>query len=222
MSNHSFPYVVEPMTLADVPEVMAIERESFPLPWSENTYRHELRGNQHSHYLVVRPVGSPLPVSFWERLVGRGRKLAPVLGYGGFWLIADEAHISTIAVAARWRGYGLGELLLVTMIEQGLQKGAHIVTLEVRVSNAVAQNLYRKYGFVTVGERKHYYRDNGENAFIMTVDEADGAQYAQQFQALRGALRERLGAQSTPDKIGAGQRVVTLNNGGTVKIMGGG
>lgn len=205
MANGHTPYLVEPMRLEDVEEVMAIERQSFPLPWSANTYQHELRDNRHSHYVVVRPAQHPLavqPAAFWARLASvflrrstrSGR--APVLGYGGFWLVLDEAHISTIATALAWRGRGLGELLLLAMIERGLGMGAHIVTLEVRVGNRIAQNLYRKYGFIVTGQRKNYYRDNGEDAYIMTVDNAHGPEYAQRLQALRSALWARLCAQS--------------------------
>ncbi len=177
---------------------MVIERQSFPLPWSWNAYLHELRDNQHSYYIVVRQkLLPPRPVSFWMRLIGRPQPSpAPVLGYGGFWLIVDEAHISTIAVAPEWRGRGLGELLLLSMIRQSLGIGAHVITLEVRLSNELAQKLYAKYGFKIVGERKQYYRDNGENAYLMTVENASGPQYAQQLQTLQAALVERLRTQA--------------------------
>lgn len=204
MSDGRIPYIVEPMQEQDIHEVMEIERQAFPLPWSMNTYLNELRNNQHSHYVVARQAGPAVePEPWWRRLTswsaGRGwTRRAPIVGYGGFWLVVDEAHISTIASAPQWRGRGLGELLLLTMIEQGLRLGAHIVTLEVRVSNQVAQNLYRKYGFAVVGERKHYYRDNGENAYIMTVDNASGPEYVLQLQALRSALRARLNSHPLP------------------------
>ncbi len=197
MSDGRFPFVVEAMQMEDVEAVMVIERQSFPLPWSMATYQHEIRDNQHSHYLVVRPLAaSTRPEPFWARWIRLGRpQHLPVLGYGGFWLVVDEAHISTIATAPAWRGRGLGELLLLSMIEQGLDLGAQIVTLEVRVGNTVAQNLYKKYGFAVVGRRKHYYRDNGEDAHIMTVDKASGHDYKQQLQSLRAALRARLDSQ---------------------------
>ncbi len=206
MSDGRFPYRVEPMKLEDIEEVMAIERQSFPLPWSATTYQHELCNNQNSHYVVVRqarPFLSPGP--FWARLVFWGGRRhspphAPILGYGGFWIVVDEAHISTIAVAPAWRRRGVGELLLLAMIEQGLNLGAHIVTLEVRVSNMIAQNLYRKYGFVVTGHRKHYYRDNGEDAYIMTIENANGVEYAQRLRTLQAALWARL--HSAPFPIG--------------------
>jgi ribosomal-protein-alanine N-acetyltransferase len=187
------------MLLGDIKEIMAIERQSFPLPWSANTYYHEISSNENSHYIVVRQKFYAQPASFWTRWIRRGEpQRAPVLGYGGFWLIVDEAHISTIATAPPWRGRGLGELLLLAMIEKGLSLGAHIITLEVRVSNSVAQNLYRKYGFVIVGRRKHYYRDNGEDAFIMTAENVRAPEYAQQLAALQAALLMRLCSRESP------------------------
>jgi ribosomal-protein-alanine N-acetyltransferase len=202
-SHNHLPYRVEAMVLDDIEEVMVIERQSFPLPWSWNAYMHELRDNQHSHYIVVRqklPQAPPLP--FWRRLIGYPRpRPAPVLGYGGFWLIVDEAHVSTIAVAQEWRGRGLGELLLLSMIRQCLGLGAHVLTLEVRLSNTLAQKLYAKYGFSVVGERKHYYRDNGENAYLMTVQNASSGEYAQHLQTLQAALVERLRTHRTDRDI---------------------
>jgi len=195
------PYLVESMCLEDIKEVMAIERQSFPLPWSANTYHHEISNNEHSHYIVVRQSFHEKPESFWARLLRPAEaRRAPVLGYGGFWLVVDEAHVSTIATAPPWRGHGLGELLLLAMIEKGLGLGAHIVTLEVRISNIVAQNLYRKYGFIVVGRRKRYYRDNGEDAFIMTAENTNGLEYARQLRALQSALWMRLCSYKSPQQ----------------------
>ena len=92
-----------------------------------------------------------------------------MLGYAGLWLLIDEAHISTIAVAPEWRGRGLGELLLASLLERAISIGADVATLEVRASNLVAQNLYRKYRFTVVGVRKGYYTDNFEDALVMTT-----------------------------------------------------
>ncbi len=197
MAVGSIPYTIEPMRWEDVPAVMAIERDSFPLPWSSYTYRHELTENTHSHYNVVRTRDPGADTrAWWQRML---RPAPPtIVGYGGFWLIADEAHISTIAVAPAWRGLGLGELLLVTMIEQAMQMSAVMVTLEVRVTNSVAQNLYRKYGFVVTGTRPRYYRDNDEDAYIMTVDDINSAQYKSQLAAKQDRLADRLRAGPAP------------------------
>jgi ribosomal-protein-alanine N-acetyltransferase len=199
------PYLVEPMTLADIEQVMEIEQVAFPTPWSARAYRYEISDNEHSTMLVIRPAAvanSPL-----ERLVRRtlGRqnvarrlKLAkpgPVLGYAGFWLLVDEAHICTIAVHPQWRGRGLGELLLLALIERGIELGANRATLEVRVSNRVAQELYAKYGFEIVSRRKGYYSDNNEDAYIMTTPPLETPGLHSDFDRRRSELTARLQAQ---------------------------
>jgi [ribosomal protein S18]-alanine N-acetyltransferase len=187
------PYRVEPMRWDDVPQVMAIERKSFTLPWSDYTYRHEILENRNAYYFVARRVDGWIskPTSWWGRLFKR-EVTAPVVGYGGFWIVVDEAHISTIASDEKWRGHGIGELMLLAMIERSIELGAHEVTLEVRVSNTVAQSLYRKYGFEVVGRRPAYYRDNDEDADLMTVSGVHTAEYQAQLTALREALEDRL------------------------------
>jgi len=188
------PYIVEPMRLSDVPQVMAIERVSFPLPWPERAYRYELSQNTTSHYVVLRraPISNAKgwPQSF-KRFLRRDLR-QPILGYGGYWLIAGEAHISTLAVATEYRRRGLGELLLYCMLKRAAAMDAFEATLEVRVSNHAAQNLYRKYGFENVGRRRRYYQDNGEDALIMTVHDFDGALYQARLQELGRALHQRL------------------------------
>jgi len=200
MMDDQLPYVIQPMRWEDVPAVMTIERESFPLPWSNYTYRHELTENTHSHYIVARPRQALASKRAWWR-----QSLWPaspaLVGYGGFWLVADEAHISTLAVAPQWRGHGLGELLLAAMIEQALSMKAVLVTLEVRVSNMVAQKLYTKYGFVITGTRPRYYRDNDEDAHIMTVEAISSDEYKRRFAGLQAALQALLRSDGT-ERIG--------------------
>jgi len=187
------PYRVEPMRWADVSAVMAIERTAFTLPWSDYTYRHELLENRNSHYFVARYCNgrrsSPGRLTW---LFGRSTRRGPVVAYGGFWLVVGEAHISTIASDQQWRGRGLGELMLLAMIERSIELGAEMVTLEVRVSNTVAQRLYRKYGFEQVGRRPRYYRDNDEDADLMTVEGIQSAAYRATLASLRAALEDRL------------------------------
>lgn len=194
MLDADSPYVVEPMCLHDMPQVMAIERESFPLPWPERAYRYELSKNYNSHYVVLRRVQRPSVASTWQPLkrLWQPRLRSPALGYGGFWMIAGEAHISTLAVALAWRKRGLGELLLWSMLRQATSMSAFEATLEVRVTNQGAQNLYLKYGFETVGQRRRYYQDNGEDAWIMTVSDFDGAAYQAHLKTLGKALHQRL------------------------------
>jgi len=106
--------------------------------------------------------------------------------------MVDEAHISTIASHPDWRRNGVGELLLVAMIESAAEMGAGVVTLEVRASNQGAQSLYRKYGFEQVGLRKRYYSDNNEDALIMSTSRITGAPFVSQFERLKGHLFRRL------------------------------
>lgn len=115
-----------------------------------------------------------------------------MVGYCGFWIAAQEAHISTIAVDPKYRERGIGQLLLITAIEKALKLDATLMSLEVRVTNLVAQNLYRKYGFKVVGRRPRYYSDNREDALIMTVDGIASASYQRIFQRRRKQLLRRL------------------------------
>jgi ribosomal-protein-alanine N-acetyltransferase len=118
----------------------------------------------------------------------------------GFWLMAGEAHISTIAVKPDLRGRNIGELLLVAAIERAAELGAREVTLEVRASNLRAQELYLKYWFLKAGLRKAYYTDNNEDAIIMTTPPITSAEYQQKFQRLKEALLMRLGTAAAERK----------------------
>jgi len=176
--------LIRRMTLNDIDQVVELDRQSFPIAWSARTYQHEIMHNESSTMIVLQeadaePVrkGNGGEQGGWlpRLLIPEHRPYVPLLGYAGFWTIADEAHISTIAVHPDWRGYKLGELLIWVMVQEAIGKGAGVVTLEVRVGNQVAINLYRKYGFTIVGRRKGYYRDNGEDAHIMALTPLDGA-----------------------------------------------
>lgn len=201
------PYLVRPMQVADIEQVMPIERASFTSPWPASAFEYDLLHNRHAHYFVVTPrpapeSGEPAHVSWLNRLLRTTPPPAPapgpVLGYAGFWALVDEAHLANIAVASEWRGRGLGELLLVTVIDRAVELGMAVVTLEVRVSNLRAQKLYRKYGFEVVGERRHYYSDNGENAYIMTTGIITSAAYQRRLAELKEALHAKLRAQAAP------------------------
>lgn len=168
-----------PMALTDIPQVVAIDRLSFSLPWSPSSYRFELTENHASHFKVALSDEPPSVRAFFHRLRYWGQKSPrPVVGYVGYWLIEDEVHISTIAVHPKWRGQGVGDQLLRAVLTHAAEAEAVLITLEVRAGNTVAQNLYRKYDFEVVGRRKRYYRDNHEDALIMTV-ELDAARRAQ-------------------------------------------
>jgi ribosomal-protein-alanine N-acetyltransferase len=195
MDYTGLPYIIEPMRLRDIGEVMEIERASFPSPWSARAYRHELLENDLSHYLVVRQrqmEGAGLSLLGKVRRSLEVGKQLPILGYGGFWMMAGEAHVSTIAVQPNWRRQGIGELLLVAMLDRATELEANIATLEVRVSNVTAQNLYRKYGFRQVGLRRRYYRDSDEDALIMSTERLTSANFQSRFQQLKRLLREKL------------------------------
>lgn len=208
MDLAGLPFIIVPMQLGHIPAIMEIERESFSLPWPESAYRHELTYNEFARYYVLGPrlaePSSP-PSTIWRRWWGMIRRqpaanLGPVLGHGGFWLMYDEAHISTLAVRTMWRRRGLGELLLLALLDEASRLGASRATLEVRVSNLGAQALYTKYGFEQVGRRKAYYNDNQEDALILTTPEFASPAYQDLRNARHGDLLQRL-AQTPLDKI---------------------
>ncbi len=159
------------MQASDISQVVAIDHHSFPNPWSASSYEYELAKNPASHFYVALHIGEEaIQVRpGWVARLFRKPAARQVVGYAGFWFIVDEVHISTLAVHPDWRGQGVGDQLLLHLLRRALDLGAAEATLEVRVSNRVAQNLYRKYGFEIVGERKRYYRD-GEDALLMTVN----------------------------------------------------
>lgn len=159
--------VIMPMRLEDLPQVMEIDRLSFPQPWAEQSYRFELEENQNAHFIVALETAPTPPQGWLQRLVTASAPRT-VIGFAGFWLVVDEAHINTIAVHPNWRRQGIGERLLTTILERARAIKAVSATLEVRVSNLPAQKMYAKFGFVEVGRRKRYYRD-GEDALLMTM-----------------------------------------------------
>lgn len=162
--------VIEPMREEDVPDVMHIERMCFPTPWHENAFYSELR-HEPACYLVAKVDG---------RLVG----------YGGMWVIMDEAHITTLAVHPEYRRQRIGERLLLALLEIAIARRARRATLEVRMSNISAQNLYAKYGFRAVAVRKGYYADTREDALIMWTDDIQTQAYRQLLRTNRWKLLE--------------------------------
>jgi ribosomal-protein-alanine N-acetyltransferase len=195
------PVRIEPMAVEDITPVLEIERASFSAPWSARAYEYELRYNELAHYFIARlPNGAAPPRNgskLRDWLEALFRPEAPtgdsaIIGYVGFWMMAGEAHISTLAVKPGYRRHSFGELLLVAALEGAMELHAHEATLEVRVSNVPAQELYLKYGFVKAGLRKGYYTDNNEDGIIMTTPPLTSAEYQQRFQRLREALLMRL------------------------------
>lgn len=208
---------IERMTMADVPRVAEIERLAYASPWPTSAYRKELQENRWAHYIVVRdslmratldaeappaesqpqPQRRPFPLSLLPARVSGATnrpELASIVGFAGLWLMIDDAHVTTIATHPDYRGRHVGELLLASLVDIAYTIGAQRVTLEVRVSNSVAQNLYRKYGFRDVGIRRRYYSDNHEDARLMSTTEIRSAEYRDQFIALKAALAAALDA----------------------------
>ena len=147
---------IRPMTLADIPDVLEIEKVVFPSTFSAEGYRNELQHNRKATYRVLE-------------------EQASIIGYVGYWLIGDEAHISIISIHPDQQRRGLGELLLLFSLATICSAGAVLATLEVRESNLPAQQLYSKYRFDHVGRRKRYYRDTNEDALLMTAAPIDQA-----------------------------------------------
>jgi [ribosomal protein S18]-alanine N-acetyltransferase len=172
--------LVRPMTIGDLEDVQLIERASFTAPWPANAYRQELEANRLAHYLVV-VVG--------ERIVA----------YGGIWLMVDEAHITTFAVHPAYRRRGLGERLLLALLDLAIARHAREATLEVRLSNLPARRLYEKYGFRPVGIRPRYYSDNQEDALIMTTEPLALPVMRERFARLRAELDAAPAPDSEPD-----------------------
>lgn len=201
--------------MADVPRVVEIERLAYPSTWPPSAYRKELQDNRWAHYIVLRDkkiaeermlqltpepekTRRVFPLSLLPNRVSTTATspgLASILGFAGLWLMVDEAHITTIAMHPNYRRLGLGEFMLTSLIDIAYSIHAKWVTLEVRVTNASAQNLYRKYGFHEAGIRHRYYSDNNEDALIMWTDEINSYAYKQRFQELKVALMRKLEAQ---------------------------
>jgi ribosomal-protein-alanine N-acetyltransferase len=201
--------ILASMELEDIAQVLEVDRESYSLPWPASAYRREVLHNRNARYVVLREVVEgeeiprpqpdprprlPFPFIRWPHKSNDSHtaRQGRILGYAGMWLMVDEAHITTIAMRTEWRGHGLGELLLISLVEAATDVGAHRVTLEVRVSNEVAQNLYHKYGFRREGVRPRYYSDNNEDAYIMTTDDIRTASFREIFLRALDRLRGRL------------------------------
>ena len=191
--------IVTPMRLDDIPAVMDIERASFPRPWPERAYHYELTENPNAYFVVARAHESTqlrlIASSPWRRLAvrlglcGQAARAQPlVVGFAGMWMQVDEAHVATIATHPDWRRRGIGERILAHLLREAQRRQAVAVTLEVRVSNGAAQNLYRKYGFEEVGRRRGYYQDNREDALLLTVTRFNTPEYRERLDALEGRL----------------------------------
>jgi ribosomal-protein-alanine N-acetyltransferase len=191
------------MTVADLPQIAAIEAESFPSAWPSSAYKRELQNNNLARYLVVVREDAPArEARGFQRLMSAmrsrfgGRPAPPsdyVVGFIGIWFMVDETHIVTVAVRESERRKGVGELLLLAAFDLSRDKGVPALTLECRVSNTAAQALYEKYGFQRLGIRKRYYTDNNEDAVIMTTPSIEETDYSARIEELRRQHHGRWG-----------------------------
>jgi len=210
------PCHVRLMHQEDIDQVARIDREAFPSMWPPVNYQHEL---QHplAHYIVAcheeRAAAESevevTPQKGLSRLKSRVRQwfsygrffsneMPPsdkqdIIGFAGFWLMADEAHLINLAVRETHRHRGIGGLLLIATIDLASQLNARIITLEVRASNTAAVNLYGKYGFIQVGLRRAYYVDNKEDAILMSTENITSASFQAHLQQLKQSHSRKWG-----------------------------
>ncbi len=149
--------------------VLRIEQQVYPRPWSLGLFMSEL-GYRGTRVYVTARIGPT------------------VVGYGGLMLVADDGHITTLAVDPRWHRHRIGTRLLHTLAQAGIDRGAKNLTLEVRVGNDAAQGLYRAFGFAPAGIRRGYYVESNEDALIMWANDVDTPDYARRLDHLAEAL----------------------------------
>jgi len=212
-------FLVRRMRLSDIPQVLEVERQSFPSMWPPTAFRRELQQNRLAHYIVIGEANpavtaansddEPLEPGPISRFLGEIKhiltgddpaNLPPpeeraelITGFIGVWMLPDEMHIVTVAVRDSHRRQGIGEMLLIAALELAREKTQPLVTLEVRVSNDAAIRLYEKYGFEQVGRRPRYYSDNHEDADILTANAVTTSNYTNRFSRLREEHRARYG-----------------------------
>jgi len=139
------------MTLEDIPAVIELDKLSFSLPWPERSFRYELTENSASRCWVAEL---------------DGRIVAMLVA----WLLVDEAHVATVATHPDLRRQGIAKKLLAYALQHMKSEGAVSSFLEVRAGNIAAQEMYRKFGYHVAGRRKRYYKDNGEDAILMSLE----------------------------------------------------
>lgn len=208
-ARHTMGYCIRRMRLEDIPRLVSIDREAFPTQWPPTSFKREL-SNKMAHYLVAcqeedeslcvlvqtpEPANTGILGKITDKVrqivtLGNSRKdelpyVQSTAGYVALWMMADEAHITSIAVGQAHLNQGIGELLLISAIDLATEHNAMVVTLEVRASNRPAQALYEKYGFCKVGERHAYYSDNREDAVIMTTDAIASDSYRSRLRELK-------------------------------------
>jgi len=191
-------YVIRPMQYEDIPQVAQIDREAFPGEWgfrSQSAYKRDL-DNSSIRYIVackkedVSEAGGQAmqKLPWFKRLFSHEGHLNTsenIVGFSGFWMMMQEAHIIAIGVRDDYRRLGIGEGLLIATIELAQILNSNMVTLEVRTSNKIAQELYERYGFQVVGSRLRYYSSDGEDAIVMSTDNITAMPFQASFQQLK-------------------------------------
>ena len=203
-------YCIRLMRKEDVRQVSEIDHEAFPGWFPLTNYEHELE-NTMAHFIVAyeevlgdrksqelesgekRGVASRLMGFLSRNQKGEVKPTDRILGFAGFWVMAGEAHVMSIAVREAYRRQGIGELLMLSIIEMAIGLKADVVSLECRVSNYGAQDLYKKLGFKQVGVRYGYYSDNREDAYVMTTDEIQTAPFQSHLKKLKKFYTQRWG-----------------------------
>ena len=146
--------IIRKMTMDDIEQVIAIDRVSFSLPWPERSFRFELSDNPASRCWVAEVDGK-------------------LVGMIVAWLLVNEVHVATLATHPDFRRQGVAKRLLLHALRELRIEGAQSSFLEVRASNFAAQEMYRKFGYEESGVRPRYYRDNDEDALLMTLESLD-------------------------------------------------
>ena len=164
--------VIGPMRRRHLRGVLRIEQQVYPRPWSMGLFMSELGFRGGRVYLVAKVDGV-------------------VVGYGGCMLVQDDGHITTLAVDPAWHRHGIGSRLLLALGEEAVERGVRNLTLEVRISNRPAQELYRRFGFVPAGIRKGYYVETNEDALVMWANDVDGDDHDARVAALAATIRGR-------------------------------
>jgi ribosomal-protein-alanine N-acetyltransferase len=160
---------IQPMRRRHIRAVLRIEQQVYPRPWSSSLFLSELALRATRAYYVAR--------------VGR-----ELVGYAGLMMTLDEGHVTTIAVDPRRHRAKIGTRLLLVLARDAIARGATALTLEVRMSNTAAQDMYRRFGFEPVGVRKNYYQEVNEDALVMWAHEVDRAEYAALLDSIERTL----------------------------------
>ncbi len=203
-------YNIRPMIEADIAEISEIDKEAFPgesifRPFS--SFKSDIN-NSSVHYSVAYSNEPEIlrteeiksrKISWFKRLWQHRKSESSelkstdlvteghIIGFVGLWIMLDEAHITALATRNNYRRQGIGEALLISAIETSISLGSQMITLEVRISNAIAQALYLKYGFIIVGKRIRYYSDNNEDALLMSIESTNSVNFKSQFRKLKEA-----------------------------------